>query len=128
MRVFDPQRTLVRKGFVPQAAEQIPLRSDLRHAYSLETGTPCGQQRLLSSDALARVSALEDERMNLLRSICCVFAGGCGLEEPKPTKETVRGEPPVSEGDLARTEAELEKTGKEKMSHMEGRGGSKGTY
>jgi hypothetical protein len=57
--------------------------------------------------------------MNLLRSICCLFAGGCGAEEPKPTVETRRGEPPVPPGDLGQTEAELEKTGKEQMSHLE---------
>jgi len=56
--------------------------------------------------------------MNLLRSIRCLFAGRC--EEPKPTKETMRGEAPVSEGDLGQTEAELEKTGKERLRHMEG--------
>jgi hypothetical protein len=43
--------------------------------------------------------------MNLLRSICCLFAGRCAEEEPKPRKETVRG-------DLGQTEAELEKAGK----------------
>ena len=63
--------------------------------------------------------------MNLLRSICCLFAGRCAVDEPKPTKETMRGEPPVSEGDLGQKEAELEKTGKEQMSHMEGGGASK---
>jgi hypothetical protein len=57
--------------------------------------------------------------MNLFRSICCLFAGRCAREEP-PTKETTRGEPPVSEADLGQTEAELEKTAKEEMSHMEG--------
>jgi hypothetical protein len=56
--------------------------------------------------------------MNLFRSICCLFAGRC--EEPKPTKETMRGEAPVSEGDLGQTEAELEKTGKERLRHLEG--------
>jgi hypothetical protein len=55
--------------------------------------------------------------MNLLRSICCLFAGRC--EEPKPTKETMRDEAPVSEGDLGQTEATLEKTGKDRMGHME---------
>ena len=55
--------------------------------------------------------------MNLFRSICCLFAGRC--EEPKPTKETMRGEAPVSEGDLGQTEATLEKTGKDLMGHME---------
>jgi hypothetical protein len=62
--------------------------------------------------------------MNLLRSLCCFFCGRCGLE-PKPTKETMRGETPVSEGDLGQKEAELEKTGKEQMGHMEGGGASK---
>jgi len=47
------------------------------------------------------------------------------LEEPTPTKETMRGETPVSEGDLGQKEAELEKTGKEQMGHMEGGGASK---
>ena len=56
--------------------------------------------------------------MNILRSLCCLFGGRCGVEEPKPTKET--GETTVSEGDLGQAEAELEKTGKERMSHMEG--------
>ena len=57
--------------------------------------------------------------MNLLRSICCLFAGRCAVEEPKPTKETMRGEPPVSEGDLGQKEAELEKASKEQLRHME---------
>ena len=69
-----------------------------------------------------RVSALEDERINLLRSICCLFAGRCAVEEPEATKETMRGEPPVSEGDLGQTESDLEKSGKERMSHMKGVG------
>ena len=51
--------------------------------------------------------------MNLLQSICCLFAGRCAEEEPKSRKETVRG-------DLGQTEAELEKAGKERMEHMEG--------
>ena len=51
--------------------------------------------------------------MSLLRSICCLFAGRCAEDEPKPTKETVRG-------DLGQTEADLEKAGKERMEHMEG--------
>ena len=55
--------------------------------------------------------------MNLLRSICCLFGSRCGGEEPRPTKDTMRDEPP---GDLGQREAELEKTGKEQMSHMEG--------
>ena len=55
--------------------------------------------------------------MNLLRSICCLFAGRCAVEEAKPTKDTMRREP--LKADLGQTEAELEKTGKEQMSHME---------
>jgi len=51
--------------------------------------------------------------MNLLRSICCLFAGRCAEEEPKAAKEPVRG-------DLGQTEAELEKAGKERMEHMQG--------
>jgi hypothetical protein len=54
--------------------------------------------------------------MNLMRSICCLFAG-CGVEESKPNRAT-KAEP--AEADLGQTEAELEKTGKERMSHMEG--------
>jgi hypothetical protein len=53
------------------------------------------------------------DRMNLLRSLRCLFAGRCGEEEPQPRKETVRG-------DLGQKEAELEKKGKERMQHMEG--------
>ena len=60
------------------------------------------------------------EHVYLLRSLCCLFGGRCGVEEPKPTKETGRGDTPNSEGDLGQKEAELEKTGKEQMSHMEG--------
>jgi hypothetical protein len=52
--------------------------------------------------------------MNLFRSVCCLFVGRCAEEEPKPRKETVRG-------DLGQTEAELEKAGKERMEHMEGK-------
>jgi hypothetical protein len=50
--------------------------------------------------------------MNLLRSICCLFGSRCAPEEAST-------EPPVP-GDLGQKEAELEKTGKEQMSHMEG--------
>ena len=60
--------------------------------------------------------------MYLLRSLCCLFGGRCRVEEPKPTKETERGDTPGSGGDLGQKEAELEKTGKEQMSHMEGGG------
>ena len=48
--------------------------------------------------------------MNLLRSICCLFGRQCDGEEPQPTKESVRGKPPVSESDFGQEEAELEKT------------------
>jgi hypothetical protein len=58
--------------------------------------------------------------MNLLQSICCLFGGRCGVEEPKPTKET--GDTAGSEADLGQEEADLEKTGKERMSHLEGGG------
>jgi hypothetical protein len=58
--------------------------------------------------------------MNLLRSICCLVAGRCGVEQPKPTEETTRGERPVSEGDLGQKEAELEKGSEEQLKHMEG--------
>jgi hypothetical protein len=51
--------------------------------------------------------------MNLLRSICCLFAGRCAEEEPK------------SSGDLGQTEAKLEKAGKERMEHMEGEGSNR---
>lgn len=57
--------------------------------------------------------------MNLLRSICCLFGGRCSVEEPK---QSGRGDTPGSEGDPGQREAELEKTGKERMSHMEGGG------
>ena len=55
--------------------------------------------------------------LSLLRSICCLFAGRCEEEEPKPT---MRNAPPGSQGDLGQKEAELAKSGKEQMSHMEG--------
>jgi hypothetical protein len=53
------------------------------------------------------------DQMNLLRSICCIFAGRCAEEEPKPRKEAVGR-------DLGQTEAQLEKAGKERLEHMEG--------
>ena len=63
----------------------------------------------------------EEARMNLLRSICCLFLGRCVGEEPKPTKEEpTRAEPSVSQGDLGQTEAELEKDSDEQLRHMEG--------
>jgi hypothetical protein len=51
--------------------------------------------------------------MSLLRSICCLFAGRCAGEEPKPTRER-----PVS-GDLGQKEAELEKAKEEELRRME---------
>jgi len=50
--------------------------------------------------------------MNLLRSICFFF-GDCRRED----KATYEGS---GKADLGQKEAELEKTGKEQMSHMEG--------
>jgi hypothetical protein len=52
--------------------------------------------------------------MNLLRSIRCLFGGRCVPEEAKST-----GDASVP-ADLGQKEADLEKTGKEQMSHMEG--------
>jgi hypothetical protein len=57
--------------------------------------------------------------MNLLRSICCLFSRGCS-EEPEPTTGTRRNESPAAKADLGQKEADLEKTGKEQMGHMEG--------
>jgi len=48
--------------------------------------------------------------MNLLRSICCLFAGPCAGEEPEPK---VRGR---SEPDLGQNEAELEEASQEELS------------
>jgi hypothetical protein len=62
--------------------------------------------------------------MSLLRSICCLFGSRCAAEKAKSTRDTMRGEPPVPAG-LGQKEAELEKTGKEQMSHMEGDDGGK---
>ena len=58
--------------------------------------------------------------MTLLGSLCCLFHGRCAGEEPETRKRTGRSESPRSEGDLGQREAELEKTGKEQMNHMEG--------
>jgi hypothetical protein len=52
--------------------------------------------------------------MNLLRSICCLFAGPCAGEEPEPK---VRGR---SEADLGQKEANVEKASEEELRHMEG--------
>ena len=47
--------------------------------------------------------------MNLLRSICCIFAGPCAGEEPKPR---TRGR---SDADLGQKEAELEEASEEEL-------------
>lgn len=57
--------------------------------------------------------------MNLLKSICCLFGSLCVPEEAKSTGDTMRTEQSAP-ADLGQKEAELEKTGKEHMSHMEG--------
>ena len=57
--------------------------------------------------------------MNLLRSICCLFGSRCAPEETKSPGD--RAEQSTS-ADLGQREADLEKTGKEQMSHMEGSG------
>jgi hypothetical protein len=44
--------------------------------------------------------------MNLLRSFCCLFAGRCAEEEPKPTTERMRREAP---SDLGQKEGAREK-------------------
>jgi hypothetical protein len=62
---------------------------------------------------------LKDRSMSLLQSICCLFGSRCAAEEPRSTKTAMGDEPPVP-ADLGQKEAELEKTGKEQMSHMEG--------
>lgn len=59
--------------------------------------------------------------MNLLRSICCLFGSRCAPEEANSTGDTARAEQSVS-ADLGQKEADLEKTGKAQMSHMEGGG------
>jgi len=51
--------------------------------------------------------------MNLLRSICSLFGSRCAGEEPKAANDR-----PIA-ADLGQEEAELEKTGKAQMSHME---------
>lgn len=56
----------------------------------------------------------------LLRSICCLFGGRCE-DEPKATVER------PGAADLGQEEAELEKTGKEQMSHMKGEASGKTT-
>ena len=57
--------------------------------------------------------------MNLLRSICGFFGSSCASEESKATNE-----PPMA-ADLGQEEADLEKTGKKQMGHMEDTSGAK---
>jgi hypothetical protein len=52
--------------------------------------------------------------MNLLRSICCLFAGPCAGKEPK-LRASCR-----SDADLGQKEAELEEASEEELRHMEG--------
>jgi hypothetical protein len=59
--------------------------------------------------------------MNLLRSICCLFGNRCAPEEAKSAGDTMGAEQSVP-ADLGQKEADLEKTGKEQMGHMEGGG------
>jgi len=61
--------------------------------------------------------------MNLLRSICCLFGSRCTPED-KSTGDTSPAEQSAP-ADLGQKEAELEKTGKEQMSHMEGGGAAR---
>jgi hypothetical protein len=80
------------------------------------------------ADLLPQISwKSEEDLMSLLRSICCLLAGRCAGEEPKPPKETMRSAAPRSQADLGQKEAELEKSGKERISHMEGGGTAKTT-
>jgi len=58
--------------------------------------------------------------MNVLRSICCLFGSRCEPEQVKSAADTMR-----AEADLGQKEADLEKTGKERMSHLEGAQGPK---
>ena len=51
--------------------------------------------------------------MSLLRSICCLFGGRCGEEEPKATTEAMRREAP---DDLGQREAERERASEDQFS------------
>jgi len=64
--------------------------------------------------------------MSLLRAMCCLFGGRCA-GEPERTKESMRTATTSSQADLGQKEAELEKSGKDQMSHMEGGGTAKTT-
>jgi hypothetical protein len=62
------------------------------------------------------LEATLEERMSLLRSICCLFGGRCREEEPRPTTETMRHEAP---GDLGQREAERERASEDQLRRME---------
>ena len=64
--------------------------------------------------------------MSLLQAMCRLFGGRCA-GEPEPTKERTRTATTSSQADLGQKEAELEKGGKDQMSHMEGGGAAKTT-
>jgi hypothetical protein len=64
------------------------------------------------------LKATLEERMSLLRSICCLFGGRCAEEERKPSTETMRGKAP---GDLGQKEAERERASEDHLRHMESR-------
>jgi hypothetical protein len=53
--------------------------------------------------------------------MCSLFGGRCA-GELEPTKESMRTATTSSQADLGQKEAELEKSGKDQMSHMEGGG------
>ena len=55
--------------------------------------------------------------MTLLQSLCCLFRGCSG--EPEPRTSPKRNEA-SGQADLGQKEADLEKTSKEQMGHMEG--------
>ena len=57
--------------------------------------------------------------MGLLQTMCRLFGSRCA-GEPEPTKESMRTATTSSQADLGQKEAEMEKSGKEQMSHMEG--------
>ena len=59
--------------------------------------------------------------MNLVKSICCLFGSRCPPEEAKSAGDTLRAQQ-AGPADLGQKEADLEKAGKEQMSHMEGGG------
>ena len=64
--------------------------------------------------------------MGLLQTMCSLFGSRCA-GEPEPTKESMRTATTSSQADLGQKEAELEKSGKDQMSHMEGGGTAKTT-